>query len=241
MENLSAAQSRKGVYKMENTENKAKATKTAEIVSYSVTGVISVDALDKDPKAAVKLLAERTALLNDTERVNIVKGGEYAGRLAWVITAINVAQACNAVKRTEQSTKKEQLADMLNMKKSSIYNYVKAGNKLLAYKYDKIPLSMYEFIKDDTAEMAYTVKVTVIEKIGSYSIKSENAVTVYDIYSAVKINNKNKSTATAFDVPANAVKEIKKASEIAVQDIDGRECYVLNGKDIDIHFLSIRK
>ena len=224
---------------MENTENKAKTTKTAEIVSYSVTGVISVDALDKDPKAAVKLLAERTALLNDTERVNVVKGGEYAGRLAWVITAINVAQACNAVKRTEQATKKEQLAEMLSMKKSSIYNYVKAGNKLLSYKYDKIPLSMYEFIKDETKEKPEISSVRPVSNVGVYTLTENGNDYTYKIYTAVKTLTNGKTVNTAFDVPESV--KLNKNSEILVQVVAGKESYVLNGKDIDIHFLSIRK
>lgn len=221
---------------MENTENKAK---TAEIVSYNVTGIISVDAFDKDPKAAVKVLAERTALLNDTERVHIVKGGEYAGRLAWVITAINVAQACNSVKRSEQASKKEQLADLLSMKKSSVYNYLKAGNKLLAYKYDKIPLSMYEFIKDDTAEKPEISKITLTKLIGLYKVTEGESEYKYNIYTAVKTLSNGKAVSTAVDVPEKC--KAFDGAEISVQVVQGKEIYVLNGKEIDVHFLSIRK
>lgn len=228
---------------MENTENKAKTTenkaKSAELVTYNVTGIISVDAFDKDPQAAVKLLAERTALLNDNERANIVKGGEYAGRLAWVITAINVAQACNAVKRTEQATKKEQLADMLSMKKSSIYNYLKAGNKLLAYKYDKIPLSMYEFIKDEPTKKPEVSKVTLTKLIGLYKMTDGETEYKYNIYTAVKTLSDGKTVNTAVDVPEKS--KAFDGAEISVQVVQGKEIYVLNGKEIDVHFLSIRK
>lgn len=125
--------------------------------------------LATDEKAAIKSLISAVDEMKSTEeKYDFIGASALRGRASWVQTAIVVTSAFKGLSRKEIGAKVDELQERLHYKRAQVFNYRKAGEKLIAGDYKNIPFVMNDFIKSEKKDI-FTENITEIEKRGYYN------------------------------------------------------------------------
>lgn len=144
------------------------AEKENKVAIYSDSQVVGM--LATDEKGAVKAIAEMVnGLTSFDEKIDIIGKSALQGRAAWVQTAIIVESAFRGLSRKELGKKRVELQERLHYSRAHIFNFRTAGEKLIKGEFEKIPLSITDFVRKPKTEKPNIEKVRAIEKRGEYT------------------------------------------------------------------------
>lgn len=133
--------------------------------------------LATDEKAAIKSLVSAVDEMKSAEeKYDFIGASALRGRASWVQTAIVVTSAFKGLSRKEIGAKVDELQERLHYKRAQVFNYRKAGEKLIAGDYENIPFVMNDFLKAEKKDI-FTENISDIEKRGFY-IAGEKAFTI---------------------------------------------------------------
>ena len=139
-------------------------------------------ALSEKPKATVTALAKEIATIS-TEQ-SIAKIGELAerDRCAWVYTALCVGNAFKNLSKRECAKRIAELQDKLKYSRAQVYNYRKAGEKLVSTDYEALPYDMAAFIREKKEKPVNNTIASITQK-GSYRTgdNSENYIYIGNV------------------------------------------------------------
>lgn len=124
--------------------------------------------LATDEKAAIKSLVSAVDEMKSTEeKYDFIGASALRGRASWIQTAIVVTSAFKGLSRKEIGTKVDELQERLHYRRAQVFNYRKAGEKLISGDYDSIPFVMNDFIKSEKKDI-FTENITDFLRRGHY-------------------------------------------------------------------------
>ena len=142
------------------------------------------DMVVSDPISAVKAIDTAVKAMDSfDERVDFIGASAVQGRAQWVQTAIVVARAFDGLSRKEMAAKVEQFKTRLNYGRAHVYNYRKAGDKLLAMAEQgtlkDIPFSLVDFLASEKAEKVTKQSIKSCVKAGEYLTADKEKIIIY--------------------------------------------------------------
>lgn len=195
--------------------------------------------LATDEKAAIKSLVSAVDEMKSTEeKYDFIGASALRGRASWVQTAIVVTSAFKGLSRKEIGAKVDELQERLHYKRAQVFNYRKAGEKLIAGDYESIPFVMNDFIKSEKKDI-FTENITEIERRGQYMAGEKGFVIAFGKFKRSNGKDENKY----FTLPANQWDDLRisAVTEISIERMakeNGRlkEHYfvVVNGETTEI-------
>lgn len=186
--------------------------------------------LATDEKAAIKSLIDAVDGMKSTEeKYDFIGASALRGRASWVQTAIVVTSAFKGLSRKEIGAKVDELQERLHYKRAQVFNYRKAGEKLIAGDYENIPFVMNDFIKSEKKDI-FTENITEIEKRGVYYTNEKFFVIVFGKFKRSNGKDENKY----FTLPKQQYNQI---AEAGVKDISIERMAKENGKLKEHYFV----
>lgn len=160
--------------------------------------------LATDEKAAIKSLVSAVDEMKSTEeKYDFIGASALRGRASWVQTAIVVTSAFKGLSRKEIGAKVDELQERLHYKRAQVFNYRKAGEKLITGDYESIPFVMSDFIKSEKKDI-FTENITEIERRGQYMAGENGFVIAFGKFKRSNGKDENKY----FTLPAKQWDEI---------------------------------
>lgn len=186
--------------------------------------------LTTDEKAAIKSLVSAVDEMKSAEeKYDFIGASALRGRASWVQTAIVVTSAFKGLSRKEIGAKVDELEERLHYKRAQVFNYRKAGEKLIAGDYESIPFVMNDFIKAEKKDI-FTESITEVEKRGYYNAGEKSFVICFGKFKRSNGKEENKY----FTLPSAQWEEMNIR---ALMDIDIERMAKENGKLKEHYFV----